>query len=397
MLIHTKAHRSERLMFREKRELRIPGPTPVPPQALRALSKPLMGHRTSDFSAILERTTKRLQSIIGTESDLFTFASSGTGAMEAAVVNTVSPGDRVVVVVGGKFGERWAELCKSYGAVVDEITVESGTAVDPSDVERALKSAPETRAVFITQNETSTGVEHDVQAVASIVRRTDALLVVDTVSAIGAIEMRMDEWGVDIVAAGSQKALMLPPGLGVIAVSQKAWRVIEHCGTPSYYFNLLACRKNMKDKTTPFTPPVSMFYALDETTAMIEQEGLERIYRRHQDMRDMIRAAARATGLELFADDSVASRTITAIKGDGSFDVEKLRKHLMARYNIEVAGGQSELKGVIFRIGHMGYMDRIDMVSTWAAVELAMRDMGRQFELGAGVKAAMEVMSTCGY
>jgi len=384
-------------MFEEKRELRIPGPTPVPPRALRALGRPLMGHRTEEFSAILERTTQRLKRILGTTGDVFVFASSGTGAMEAAVANTISRSDKVIVVVGGKFGERWAELCKVFGADVQEIVVESGKAVDPASVEEALKASPETRAVFITQNETSTGVEHDVESVAKIVRNTDALLIVDAVSSLGAIEMKMDEWGVDIVAAGSQKALMLPPGLGVIGVSQKAWSVIEKCKSPRYYFDLIACRKNMAKMTTPFTPPVSMFYALDETTSMIEEEGLENIYRRHRDMRDMIRAAARATGLELFAPDEVASRTITAIKGDNTFDVEKLRKRLAKVYNIEVAGGQSELKGVIFRIGHMGYMDRLDMVTTWAAVELALRDLGRPVELGAGVKAAMEVMSRCEY
>lgn len=382
-------------MFKEKRELRIPGPTPVPPQALRALSRPLIGHRTEDFSQILERTTIRLRRMLGTDGDVFTFASSGTGAMEAAVANTISASDKVIVVVGGKFGERWSELCRAFGATVEEIVVEPGKAVDPARIESALRTSPETRAVFITQNETSTGVEHDVESVAGIVRNTGALLIVDAVSSLGAIEMRMDEWGVDIVAAGSQKALMLPPGLSVIGVSEKAWAVIERCNSPRYYFDLTACRKNMAKKTTPFTPAVSMFYALDETTSMIEEEGLENTYRRHQDMRDMIRAAARATGLELFASDEVASRTITAIKGDSTFDVEKLRKRLATVYNIEVAGGQSELKGVIFRIGHMGYMDRIDMVSTWAAVELALKDLGRAVELGLGVKAAMEVMSKC--
>lgn len=384
-------------MFREKRELRIPGPTPVPPQALRALSKPLIGHRTSDFSGILERTTQRLKSILGTDGEVYILASSGTGAMEAAVANTVSPGDRVVVVVGGKFGERWSELCKCYGAVVDEIVVEPGREVDPEDIRKALQSCAETRAVFITQNETSTGVENDVKSAAAIVRETSALLVVDAVSSLGAIEIKMDEWGVDIVAAGSQKALMLPPGLGVIGVSSRAWQVIEKCKSPRDHFDLIACRKNLKKATTPFTPAVGMFFALDETTSMIEEEGLEAIYRRHSDMRDMIRAAARAVGLELFAEDPVASRTITAIKGDGTFDVEKLRKRLASRYGIEVAGGQEELKGVIFRIGHMGYMDRLDMVSTWAAVELALLDVGYRVSLGAGVKAAMEVMARCEY
>lgn len=384
-------------MFGEKRELRIPGPTPVPPRALRALSKPLIGHRTPDFSGILERTTQRLKRMLGTEGEAYIFASSGTGAMEAAVANTVSPGDRVVVVVGGKFGERWSGLCKRYGAVVDEIAVEPGRAVDPEDVRRSLQSGPEARAVFITQNETSTGVEHDVKSVASIVRETSALLVVDAVSSLGAIEMRMDEWGVDMVAAGSQKALMLPPGLAVIGVSARAWQVIEKCTSPRFYFDLIACRENLKKTTTPFTPAVGMFFALDETTSMIEEEGLEAIYRRHTDMRDMIRAAARAAGLELFAEDDVASRTITAIKGDGSFGVERLRKRLVSGYGIEIAGGQDELKGVIFRIGHMGYMDRLDMVSTWAAVELALLDVGYRVPLGAGVKAAMEVMARCEY
>ena len=292
-------------MFTEKRDLRIPGPTPVPPRALRAFSKPLIGHRTSDFSGILERTTQRLKWILGTEGEVYILASSGTGAMEAAVANVVSPGDRVVVVVGGKFGERWSELCNRYGAVVDEIIVEPGCAVDPEDVRRSLQSGAETRAVFITQNETSTGVEHDVKSVACIVRQSPALLVVDAVSSLGAIEMKMDEWGVDIVAGGSQKALMLPPGLGVIGVSSRAWSVIEKCKSPRYYFDLVACRENLKKATTPFTPAVGMFFALDETTSMIEEEGLETIYRRHTDMRDMIRAAAKAVGLELFAGDDV--------------------------------------------------------------------------------------------
>jgi aspartate aminotransferase-like enzyme len=190
---------------------------------------------------------------------------------------------------------------------------------------------------------------------------------------------------------------MLPPGLGVIGVSSRAWSVIEKCKSPRYYFDLVACRENLKKATTPFTPAVGMFFALDETTSMIEEEGLETIYRRHTDMRDMIRAAAKAVGLELFAGDDVASRTITAIKGDTTFDVEKLRKRLASRYGVEVAGGQAELKGVIFRIGHMGYMDRLDMVSTWAAVELALLDVGYRVSLGAGVKAAMEVMARCEY
>jgi aspartate aminotransferase-like enzyme len=377
------------MMFPEATILRIPGPTPIPPQVERAMAKPMVGHRSGEFSRLFAKTAARLKPIFQTEQEVLILSGSGTAGLEAAIANTVSSGDTVLVCTAGNFGERFVKLANSYGAQVLTVDAPWGEAIDPQLVNEQLTLHPEIKVVFATHCETSTGVLHDVKAIAAAVKKTDALLVVDAVSSLGAVDLPMDAWGLDIVVTGSQKALMLPPGLCFLALSEKAWQVVEHNQAPRFYFDLRAYRKKLADDTTPYTPAVSMIFGLVEVLDLIEQEGLPAVFDRHLLMQRMVRDAVRALGVPLFTADDVASPTVTSI-GTNGYDVEQVRKLLRQDFGIAVAGGQQHLKGQIFRIGHMGYATPADMLQMIAALEIALVKAGANVELGRGVRAAQQ-------
>jgi len=373
-----------------KNYLLTPGPTPLPPQVLEAMSRPIIHHRTPQFQAILKEATEGLKYVYQTKGDVFILASSGTGAMEAAVANLLSSGDTAITIQGGKFGERWTELCKSYGITPEVIDVEWGKAVSPAEIEKRLKANPKIKAVFATLCETSTGVVNDIAAIGKVIKDTAAVLVVDAISGLGAIDLQTDTWFCDVVVSGSQKGLMLPPGLGFISVSPKAWKLIESSNSPKYYFDLKEAKKALEKTDTPFTPAITLIIALCESLKMMKEDGLEKIFSRHKKMADATRAALKALGLELFAP-SASSDVVTAVKVPAGIDGEKLVKAMRDTYGVTIAGGQSELKGKVFRFAHMGFMEEFDIIAGISCLEKVLVQMGYKFELGKGIAAAEEV------
>ncbi|RJO64737.1 MAG: alanine--glyoxylate aminotransferase family protein [Candidatus Omnitrophota bacterium] len=374
-----------------KNYLLTPGPTPLPPEVCEAMAQPILHHRTPQFQAVLKEVTEDLRYVFQTKNDVFILASSGTGAMEAAVVNLVSPGDTVLTVEGGKFGERWTELCAAYEIHAEVIKVEWGKAVDPVLIKEKLKdSKPKIKAVFTTLCETSTGVTNDIKAIGEVVRNTEAVLVVDAISGIGAIDLKTDEWTCDMVISGSQKGLMLPPGLGFISVSPKAWKLIEVSRCPRYYFDLKTAKKALDKTDTPFTPAISLIIALRAALGMMKQDGLEAIFTRHKKMADATRAAMKALGLSLFAP-TAASDVVTAVCAPEGIDTEKLVKTMRDSYGVTIAGGQAELKGKVFRIAHMGFIEEFDIILAISCLEKVLAKMGYSFQLGVGVGAAQKV------
>lgn len=375
----------------KKLRLMIPGPTPVPPEVSEAMARPMMGHRSKDFAALTERLTGKLQQLLQTKNEVFVLTNSGTGALEAAVANTVNPGDKVLALVGGKFGERFRDLAQVYGGEVIELAFEWGRPYDLEMIKKALDADPEIKVVLATQNETSTGVVNDIAGLGAIVRERQAILCVDAVSGLGGIELKTDAWGVDIVATASQKALMTPPGLAIISVSPKAWTKIRESRAPRYYFDLQKARKSMAKWNTAFTPAVSLFFGLEAALDLMLEEGLDNVYARHILLGQAARAGVKAMGLELLPPEDVASPVVTAVKAPEGMNADDLRKVLLERYNVLVAGGQAQLKGKIFRISHMGYADRLDVLTVLAALEMALSAKGYGLTLGSGVRAAQEV------
>jgi len=373
-----------------KNYLLTPGPTPLPPEVCQAQAKPIIHHRTPQFQTVLKEVSEGLKYVFQTKNDVFILTSSGTGAMEAAVANLLSPGDTAITVQGGKFGERWTELCFSYGITAEIIDVEWGKAVDPKEIEKRLKADLKIKAVFTTLCETSTGVTCDIEAIGKVVKDTGAVLVVDAISGLGAIPLLTDAWGVDVCVSGSQKGLMLPPGLAFISVSEKAWDKVKESKCPKYYFDLKAAKKASDKTDTPFTPAISLVIALAESLKMMRQDSMEVIFARHKKMADATRAAMKALGLELFAP-TAASDVVTAVEVPAGIDGEKLVKTMRDTYGVTIAGGQSELKGKVFRIAHMGYIEEFDIIVGIACLEKVLQQMGYKFALSAGVKAAQEV------
>ncbi|MFA5199843.1 MAG: alanine--glyoxylate aminotransferase family protein [Candidatus Omnitrophota bacterium] len=374
----------------KKEYLLTPGPTPLPPQVSLAMARPIIHHRTPQFQEILKEVNIGLKWVFQTTNDVFIISSSGTGAMEAAVVNLLSCGDTALVVQGGKFGERWTEICNSYGIKAEIIDVEWGQAVGPEIIKKRIAANPAIKAVFTTLCETSTGVDTDIAAIGKILKETPAVLVVDAISGLGAVDIKTDIWGIDMVVSGSQKGLMLPPGLGFISVSPKAWKLVEGSKSGRYYLDLRKAKKALDKNDTPFTSSITLIIALNEAIKMMQKDGLEYIFNRHKTMADATRAAMKALGLELFAP-TAASNGVTAVKVPAGIDGEKLVKTMRDTYGITIAGGQAELKGKIFRIAHMGYIAESDIITGLACLEKVLTQLGYKFSLGAGVKAAEEV------
>lgn len=374
-----------------KQRLLTPGPAEVPPETLLELARPVFHHRTAEFRQILAQVNEGLQYVFQTEADVFVFTASGTGAMEASVVNLVSPGDKALAVRGGKFGERWGELVERFGGELIAIDPEWGAPPDPEAIRQALDQNADIAAVYVTLCETSTAVAADVEAIGKIVAETAACLVVDGISSVGAIPLKTDAWGVDLLVVGSQKALLLPPGLAFLSVSDKAWERIERVPSRGYYFDLKAARKALESKgDTPYTPANTLVAALARSLALLREEGIEQVWARHHRVAEATRQAAAALGLELLA--SAPSDSVTAIEMPDGIDGDDLRKTLKTRYGISVAGGQAHLKGRIIRIGHIGYIDALDTLGAIAALEMALAEMGLDVTLGAGVAAAQKVL-----
>jgi aspartate aminotransferase-like enzyme len=368
----------------DKRYLFTPGPTPVPPQVLAAMGEPVVHHRSPDFRPIYERCLARLRDVCRTESDVLLFTASGTGAFESAVVNLVSPGEPHLVVSAGSFGERWVSMTSAYGADVDELRYAWGETPDPEDV-RARLAAREAKAVWIVQSETSTGVVADVQAIAAVAREAGALVVVDAVSSLGAVPCETDAWGLDVVVSGSQKALMTPPGLGLAAVSDAALSATG--STPRFYFDWKRTRDAQRKLDAPFTPAVSLVTALDVALGMLLDEGLESVFERHVRLGRAARAGAKAMGLELFSPDDDRSAVVTAVLAP---DASEVISGVRNRFGITLAGGQGDLKGKIFRIGHIGWFDVFDITTALAAIEIVLAELGADIERGVAVTAALD-------
>ena len=374
-----------------KNYLLTPGPTPIPPRVLETMARPIIHHRTPEFQKIIQEVEEDLKYVYQTKNEVLIFAASGTGAMEGSITNLLSPGDKALVVRGGKFGERFGDICKAYSIEFVAIDVEWGKAVDPKKIDEVLKKDKKIKAVYATLCETSTGVSTDIEAVSKIVKNYEAVLVVDAISGLAAIPIKTDEWGVDVVISGSQKGLMIPPGLAFVSVSPKAWVLIEKSTLPKYYFDFKAYRKAIAKADTPFTPAVNLMIGLREALKIIREEGLEVIFERHKKMALAVRSAVKAMGLELFAPDAY-SDGVTAVKVPQGIDGEKLVKTMRDKYGVGIAGGQDEMKGKMFRIATMGYITASDLVVCFATLETVLNDMGYKFQLGSGVRALEETL-----
>jgi len=378
----------------EKKYLFSPGPTMLPPEVLLKMAEPIMHHREPEFEKIFSEIREGLKYLFQTKNEVLIFTSSGTGAMEGAVSNPLSKGDQALVVRGGKFGERWGEICKAYGIEFIPVDVEWGRAVDPQKIQEILKSNPSVRAVYTQASETSTGVKHPIKEIAEIVKKFEnTLIVVDAITGIGVFNIPMDEWGLDVVVSGSQKALMLPPGLAFAALSDKAWKFVERSDLSKYYFNFKKELKSAQKNQSSYTPAISLFVGLRETLNMIRREGLEGVFRRHEKLAAATRAAVKGLGLELFAPET-PSNALTAVKIPAGIDGLKLQNLFFEKFGITVAEGQDRAKGKIIRIAHLGYYERLDVVMVISALEMLLKEMGYNFELGKGVKAAEEILMT---
>lgn len=378
-------------MQMEQQILRIPGPTPIPPSVQRAMSQPMIGHRGQEMQALLEALKGKLKPIFGTKEEVLLFTSSGTAALETAVVNAVEPGEEVIVIVSGAFGDRFTKICEEYHILVHRYDVTWGEAASPDQLQHLLQKHQDVKAVFATFCETSTGVLNPIKDLASVVHQySNALFILDGVSCIGATETQMDEWGLDIVVTGSQKAMMLPAGLAFVAASKRAWEAIEHNQQPRFYLDMRKYRNKLEENSSPFTPAVSLLLGLKQAIALMEDEGLSTIYKRHQLMGEMTRNAFHALNIPLLTKDTDGSPTVTAVR-PADFSAEALRKVLRSEFGLTIAGGQQHLKGAIFRIGHMGYCNPADVLQIISLMEIGLRKINKNIELGKGVRAAQNV------
>ena len=369
----------------EKRYLFTPGPTPVPPPVLAALAEPVLHHRGPDFRLVYSRCLERLKAVCRTEREVLLFTCSGTGLMESAVANLVSPGDRVLVVSAGYFGERWTELARAYGADVDELACAWGESPSAADLADQLDGHA---VVFLTHSETSTGVVADVQALAATAKDAGALVAVDAVSSLGAVPLETDAWGLDVVVSGSQKALMAPPGLALVTVSEQAWA--RRGASPRFYLDWERTRAAQEQLDAAFTPATSLVVALDVALGLLLEEGLEAAFERHVRLGRACRAGARAMGLELFSPDDDSASVVTGIRAPEGIDSGELVLTLRDRFGVTLAPGQGPLKGKVFRIGHIGWFDVFDITTALAAVELALAEAGAEIERGVAVTAALD-------
>jgi len=377
--------------IQEKLSLMIPGPTPVPEKVLQALGKHPIGHRSKDFQDLVKITTENLKWLHQTENDVLTITGSGTAAMEAGIINTLSKGDKVICGENGKFGQRWVKVAKEFGLEVIKIDAEWGKPLNPDDFKKILEEdkQKEIKAVILTHSETSTGVVNDLQMISAHIRNhKKALSIIDCVTSIGACNVPVDEWHLDIVASGSQKGYMIPPGLSFISMSEKAWQASEKSNLPKFYLNLKSYKKSLLSNSNPYTPAVNLVFALDESLKMMREEGLENIFARHNRHKLAVSNAAKTLNLNLFADEEHLSPAVTAIATDG-IDAEEFRKKIKNKFDILLAGGQDHLKGEIFRVGHLGYVNDRDIISVISAISNTLLDQKKITALQAGEALAV--------
>ncbi|MDI6839565.1 MAG: alanine--glyoxylate aminotransferase family protein [bacterium] len=374
-----------------KEYLLTPGPTPVPDAVRQAESQPIIHHRTKEHMEIFGRVSENLKPIFKTKNPVLTFAASGTGAMEGAVANTLSAGDKALAIRGGKFGERWFDICKAYGVNAIPIDVEWGDIAKPDVIKSHLDKDPNIKAVFATLCETSTATLYPIKEYGEIIKsKPNTIFVVDAISGLGACDIQVDNWGVDVCVAGSQKALMLPPGLAFASVSDKAWGFIEKSTLPKFYFNFTKARKSLEKADTPYTPAVSLIVALDKSLELINKEGIDGLLQRHALLAEATRAGVTALGLKLIS--KYSANAVTGVYAPDGVDGAELKSLLWKRYGVNVAGGQNHLKGKIIRIAHLGYMGPFDIITAISAIEMSLNDLNYPVEIGKGVKAAEEVL-----
>jgi len=375
----------------KKYYLLSPGPTPIPDTVLSVAAEPIIHHRTPEFSAIFMEVTEGLKYVFETKSeDVFILTSSGTGAMETAVVNLLSPGDKVISINGGKFGERWGNICKAYGIECKEIVLEWGKDYAKEQLAAELKANPGVKAVFTQLSETSTGAIFDIKGFGEVVAETEAVLVVDGISGLGTMPCPMDEWKLDVVLSGSQKSFMIPPGLAYIAFSPKAWKMVETSKLPRFYFDAKRAKKNLAQKTTPWTPGISLIIQQKKALDIIKAMGLPKLFEHHRILGEATRAGVKAIGLELLAEKP--GNVLTAVKVPAGIDGVKIVKTMQAKYLAYIAGAQDPNKGKFFRIAHLGYMGGFDVITALSAMEMTLADLGYNFEAGGAVKAAQAVL-----
>ncbi len=360
--------------------LRIPGPTPVPDEVLKAMAKQMIDHRGAEFQQIMKDVTEKLKVFFQTKNDILTFTGSGTGGMEAAIVNTLSPGDKVLVASIGAFGDRFATIATKFGAQVIPLPTEWGKAVDPDALRQALNKERDVTAVIVTHNETSTGVTNDLQAISRVVKEFDKLLIVDAVSSLSSIDLPVDDWHCDIVITGSQKGWMVPPGLAMVSVSPAGWQAHAKAKMPRVYWDFTRAKNEMENGQTPWTPAVSIVFALQVSLGMMLKEGLTNIFARHARVAQAAREGARSLGLTLFADPLHYSNTVTAVKVPEGVDDKKLRRTLREEHKVVLAGGQSKLEGKVFRIGHLGWVTEADIKGVIAALKVVLPQVGFRSE-----------------
>lgn len=376
----------------KKTYLLAPGPTPVPETVSLAMAAPMVHHRTPQFSKIFGEAAEDAKYLFQTQNDVLILAATGTGGMEGCITNLFSPGDKLLVINAGKFGERWGKLCEAYGMTPVWLNVEWGQAVDPKEVQAVLDQEPDIRGVLVQASETSTAVAHPIEALSKITRkRDDLLLVVDGITGVGVFPLPMDEWGIDALVTGSQKALQLPPGLTLVALSDKAWKFADQSTCPHFYFDYKKERKNLQNKTSAYTPAVSLVIGLQAVLKGVKEEGLENVHQRHNRLARATRAGAQALGLGLIAPQAPAD-SLTGVFVPEGIDGAKLVKSLRDDFGVTLAGGQDQWKGKIIRIAHLGYVDTFDTVIAMAALEMALKKFGHPVELGKGVAAAQEIL-----
>jgi aspartate aminotransferase-like enzyme len=374
------------------------GPTPVPPQVSQVMAEPILYHRAPAFVPVYARVLDRLKTVFDTKNDVLCFAGSGSAGMESAMSNLVRPGDKILVTSAGKFGERWRDLAEAFEADYEYLDVEWGSQIDPAAVDEMLTNNPGAEVVFTTLSETSTGVVHDIAAIAEVAHKHGALIVADAVSGLGATELHQDDWGIDVVVSGSQKALMCPPGLGFASPNQAALDKAAARPAGRFFFDWARTAKGQRKDPpdSPFTPPVSLFMALDKALEMIMDEGMPAVYNRHRLLGQATRAAAKAHGLEIFGLDDDAASVVTAISLPEGVDGAGVPKLMRDKYGVTIAGGQAQLKGKIVRIAHCGYFGPFDIITSVAALEFAINELGGSLDLGAGVAAAQRVFANAG-
>ncbi len=376
-----------------KNLLMTPGPTPVPEEARLIMAKEMIHHRTDSYSCIFGEMSENLKYVFQTSRDVMTLTSSGTGAMEAAVVNLFSEGDKIAVFSVGNFGDRFIEISKQYKLNVIEKKYDWGTAAKVEDLKKLIEEEKELKGVFITHSETSTGVVNDIKSFGEVIRNTDVLLIVDAVSGLGANELKMDDWGVDCIVSGSQKGIMAPPGLAFAVISEKAEKALDTAKLPKFYFSFKKHLKMIKDNQTPWTPAINLTMSVNESLKIIKKEGLENVIERHKFMREATAEGVKALGLEFFVKDEKArGNSVTAVYAPEGINGDKVNKIMKDKHGVVIAGGQGNIKGKVFRIGHLGYVDKLDLIMTFSALEMTLKELGYNFEPGAGVGAVQKYL-----